>query len=127
MLDDFKPTAFMPHKFIHGDTPIEERTDAIQDFKNGVFKVLITSSILDQGVDIPNIDVLVFAAAGKSYIRAIQRVGRGLRINEGKDKLTVIDFCDKTHRYLAKHSIERISAYNKEDCFTLSFVDEMDI
>jgi superfamily II DNA or RNA helicase len=127
MLDDFKPEAFMPHKFIHGDTPLEERTEAIHDFKNGLFKVLITSSILDQGVDIPNIDVLIFAAGGKSYIRAIQRVGRGLRVNDGKDKLTVIDFCDKTHRYLAKHSIERISAYSKEDCFTMSFVDEMDV
>ena len=127
MLYNYKPNVFMPHKFIHGSTPMDERTDAIADFKDGVFKVMISSSILDQGIDIPNIDVLIFAAGGKSYIRAIQRVGRGLRINDGKDKLVVIDFCDKTHKYLAKHSMERIAAYNKEDCFTLNFIDEMEL
>tara|TARA_R100001082_G_scaffold26579_1_gene13229 strand:- start:632 stop:2089 length:1458 start_codon:yes stop_codon:yes gene_type:complete len=125
LLYEFKEDAFVPHYFIHGDTPLDERTERIEQFSNGMTRVLITSSILDQGVDIPNIDVLIFAAGGNSYIRAIQRVGRGLRMHEGKDKLTVIDFCDRTNKYLAKHSLDRIESYQKENCFDIKIVNDL--
>ena len=114
---------FVPHKFIHGSIPTEERTKSLEDFKNGITKVLIASSILDQGVDIPNIDVLIFASGGNSYIRAIQRVGRGLRLHESKDKLIVVDFSDRTNRYLAKHSLDRIRTYSLERCFSVAIFD----
>ena len=114
---------FIPHQFIHGSLATEERTEGLDNFKNGITKVLIASSILDQGVDIPNIDVLIFASGGNSYIRAIQRVGRGLRIHDNKDHLTVIDFSDRTNKYLAKHSIERFKTYASERCFTIDIVD----
>jgi len=126
LLYEFRDGAFIPHYFIHGDTPLDERTERIEGFSNGITRVLITSSILDQGVDIPNIDVLIFAAGGNSYIRAIQRVGRGLRMHEGKEKLTVIDFCDRTNKYLAKHSLDRIESYKKENCFDIEIIDDLD-
>jgi len=125
LLYEFRDGAFIPHYFIHGDTPLDERTERIEGFSNGITRVLITSSILDQGVDIPNIDVLIFAAGGNSYIRAIQRVGRGLRMHEGKDKLSVIDFCDRTNKYLAKHSLDRIESYKKENCFDIEIIDDL--
>ena len=125
LLYDFRDSAFVPHYFIHGDTPLDERTERIEGFSNGITRVLITSSILDQGIDIPNIDVLIFAAGGNSYIRAIQRVGRGLRMHEGKDKLTVIDFCDGTNKYLAKHSLDRIESYKKENCFDIEIINDL--
>jgi superfamily II DNA or RNA helicase len=118
--------AFIPHTFIHGSLDTSVRSQALEDFKGGITKVLIASSILDQGVDIPNIDVLIFASGGNSYIRAIQRVGRGLRLHEAKDKLTVVDFSDRTNKYLAKHSMERIKTYTKEKCFTISIVDTVE-
>ena len=71
-------------------------------------------------MDIPNIDVLIFASGGNSYIRAIQRVGRGLRLHDSKDKLIVVDFSDRTNRYLAKHSLERIRTYSLERCFSVA-------
>tara|TARA_R100000664_G_C2756252_1_gene144102 strand:- start:1768 stop:3252 length:1485 start_codon:yes stop_codon:yes gene_type:complete len=118
--------AFIPHTFIHGSVETEVRTEALENFKNGITKVLIASSILDQGVDIPNIDVLIFASGGNSYIRAIQRVGRGLRMHHTKDKLVVVDFSDRTNKYLAKHSVERIKTYTKEKCFTIDIVDTVE-
>tara|TARA_Y100001938_G_scaffold151131_1_gene246375 strand:+ start:3407 stop:4882 length:1476 start_codon:yes stop_codon:yes gene_type:complete len=111
---------FIPHTFIHGSLPTEERAEALDNFKNGITKILIASSILDQGVDIPNIDVLIFASGGNSYIRAIQRVGRGLRLHDSKDKLIVVDFSDRTNKYLAKHSLERIRTYSLERCFSVA-------
>ena len=116
---------FVPHKFIHGSLETEDRAEAINNFKNGITKILISSSILDQGVDIPNIDVLVFASGGNSYIRAIQRVGRGLRLHDRKDKLLVIDFSDRTIKYLAKHSLERLRTYTLERCFTIDIISDV--
>ena len=117
---------FIPHQFIHGSIEAEERAESIDNFKSGVTKVLVSSSILDQGVDIPNIDVLIFASGGNSYIRAIQRVGRGLRLHDSKEYLTVVDFSDRTNKYLAKHSIERLQTYMKEECFSIDIVDTVE-
>ncbi len=114
---------FVPHQFIHGSIPAEERMEALENFKNGITKVLIASSILDQGVDIPNINVLIFASGGNSYIRAIQRIGRGLRLHDSKERLIVVDFSDRTNKYLARHSIERFQTYAGEHCFAIDIVD----
>ena len=127
LLYNYKEGAYLPHQFIHGDTSLEKRTAILEDFKGGMLGVLITSVILDQGVDIPNIDVLILAGGGSSQIRSLQRIGRGLRWNDGKEKLTVIDFADRTHRYLAKHSYERINSYANEKCFNIDMVDGLEI
>ena len=120
LLYTYEDDAFVPHKFIWGDMEGHERAEAIQEFKDGYLKVLISSVILDVGIDIPNIDVLVLAGGGKSYIKALQRIGRGLRLGEGKDKLVVYDFADLTHKYLADHSMGRLAAYAREDCFSIN-------
>jgi len=114
---------FLLHLFIHGSTPIERRTEILKDFQDGLVNILITSVILDQGIDIPNIDVLILAGGGASKIKSLQRIGRGLRINEGKENLLVIDFADRTHRYLAKHSYERLNSYSGEECFSIDLMD----
>jgi len=123
LLYTYKEGACIPHEFIHGDTSLEKRTEILKDFKGGVFGVLITSVILDQGIDIPNIDVLILAGGGSSQIKSLQRIGRGLRWNEGKEKLTVIDFADRTHRYLAKHAYDRVNSYVNEECFSIDLID----
>ena len=124
LLYAFREDAFVPHTFIHGTTPMEERTEAIEGFRNGVTKVMIASSILDQGIDIPSIDVIIFACGGNSQIRAIQRIGRGLRLNDNKDKLVIVDFTDRTNKYLARHSIDRIKTYQNEECFDIDLVND---
>ena len=126
MLHNYKEGAYLPHEFIYGDTPIEQRTEILDAFKQGMVGILITSVILDQGIDIPNIDVLILAGGGASQIKSLQRIGRGLRWNDGKEKLTVIDFVDTTHRYLAKHSLDRVNSYVGEDCFDIDYINAKD-
>ena len=123
LLYTYKKKAYLPHEFIHGSTALEKRIEILEDFKKGVLGILITSVILDQGIDIPNIDVLILAGGGSSQIRSLQRIGRGLRWNEHKEKLTVIDFADRTHRYLAKHAFDRVNSYANEDCFSIDMID----
>jgi len=76
--------------------------------------VLISSVIFQEGVDIPNIQVLIIASGGSSEVQTIQRVGRGLRIKEGGGGLLVYDFNDKETEYLDKHSRKRIRTYKAE-------------
>jgi superfamily II DNA or RNA helicase len=110
---------FIPHQFINGQETSEVRQKALDDFRKGELKVIIATSILDEGVDIPNIDALVLAGGGKSSIRTLQRVGRGLRKGGNVDHLTVIDTADFTHPYLTRHSMKRLHDYRAEECFKI--------
>ena len=77
--------------------------------------VYIATPIFDEGIDVPAIDVVVLAGAGKSHIKLLQRIGRGLRKKEGEDNTLVIhDFIDDTNKYLFKHSKARVAVYKDE-------------
>lgn len=108
------------HQFINGKEDTAVRIKALEDFKTGTTKCLIATPILDEGVDVPCIDVLILAGGGKSKIRLLQRAGRGLRTGKGKKKLLIIDFANFTHRYLLKHSLQRLRTYKGEECFVIS-------
>ncbi len=106
--------------FITGKESGDTRQKVLEDFKKGKIRILIATSILDQGVDLPNIDVLILAGGGKSKIQLLQRIGRGLRSGKDKTGLLVIDFANFTHKYLTKHSMDRLQTYHDEDCFVIS-------
>jgi superfamily II DNA or RNA helicase len=114
----FKSQSFLTHQFINGKEPSSVRQRAIRDFENGDLQILICSTILDEGVDIPCIDAIVLAGGGKSSIKTLQRIGRGLR--KGKTgKLIIVDTIDFQHKYLLEHSYQRLQDYRAEDCFTI--------
>jgi superfamily II DNA or RNA helicase len=95
-------------KFVHGGSKTTERLDVIQEEKG----VLISTSIFEEGIDTPNFDVIINAAGGKSAISTTQKIGRGLRHEDGK-KLLVFDFIDHIHPVLEKHSKARGRTYSK--------------
>lgn len=102
--------------WVYGETPEKEREVAAKALQNKKRKkvVVVASRVWAQGVDIPNIDVLINASGGKSERSAIQKLGRGLRKAEGKEYLDFYDFYDSTNRYLESHSKERIKTYKRE-------------
>lgn len=106
---------FIPHMFIHGTEDTDIRTKAISDFGSGNLPVLIASTILDEGVDVPTIDALILAGSRKSRIRTMQRLGRGLR----GSKLVVVEFANFGHKYVIEHSLQRMEDYKKEECFDI--------
>lgn len=117
MLQDAHPK--LCQQFINGKEDMSVRKAAVAAFKNGTIQCLIASTILDEGVDVPNIDVLILAVGGKSKIKLLQRSGRGLRSSEGKKQLLIVDFANFTHKYLLKHSLKRLQTYKAEDCFII--------
>jgi len=104
-------------EFISGPETTEFIDDAINRFEAGTLKVLISTNILNEGVDISAIRHLVIAAGGggDSHIEVVQRIGRGLRRKDGANELTVTDFYDRSNKHLRKHSRNRIADYEKEE------------
>jgi len=90
------------------------RAQALSDFKAGKLQILISTNIIDEGIDISRIEVLILLAGKKSRRQLLQRIGRSLRRKEGENVVSVYDFCDHGNKYLLKHSKERMSIYKQE-------------
>jgi len=101
-------------EFIWGDDEEDHRRNSLDDFKRRKLKVLVSSIILKEGVDIPAIDVLIVAAGAKSKITTLQSLGRALRRTKRKTKALIVDFTDYNNQYLLKLSKRRLEIYHKE-------------
>ena len=100
--------------FVWGNASTDQRQASIKKLVRGEIDVLICSVIFQEGVDIPALQSVVIATGGASAIAAIQRVGRGMRMAEGKNVFTVWDVADRGHRWLEKHTKQRLKAYERE-------------
>lgn len=105
----------VPHHYIYGELEDEERQGALNSVKQGDLDVLISSTIIDEGVDVPRLSVLINSAGMKSLRQTLQRTGRILRKKEDGRNATVIDFMDYTHRVLLNHSQNRLNIYEEEE------------
>jgi superfamily II DNA or RNA helicase len=65
-------------------TPREERRDILTNFGSGKYKVIVTSQVLDEGVDVPDASVGLVLGGTGSNREYVQRLGRLLRKKEGK-------------------------------------------
>ncbi len=83
-------------------------------------RIIIATSIFDEGIDIPHLETLIIAGGGKSAIKTTQRIGRVLRKFPGKSKAMVHDFADDC-RWLKDHYKERRTIY--EDDFEVVDVE----
>lgn len=113
-------TARVPHAFVHGQMPTDEVERHKARFVEGKIIALIASPIFGEGVDLPagddfiGVRALVIADGGQSVANVLQKVGRGLRAKKGDNRLEAIDFADTTHKWLARHSQERMALYTNE-------------
>lgn len=95
-------------KFISGSDNQEKRSEALEDLGKGRLDVLIGSTILDVGVDVPSVGAVILAGAGKAEVAIRQRIGRGLRAKKsGPNICFVIDFQDQGNNHLVRHCKER--------------------
>ena len=65
-------------------TPSREREKTLERFKSGVYRRIVTSQVLDEGVDVPDASLAVVLSGTGSNRQFIQRLGRVLRKGEGK-------------------------------------------
>jgi len=76
----------------------DERNKAISDFKNGHLRFLFTVDVFNEGLDIPEINLVMFLRPTESLTVFLQQLGRGLRHAPEKECLTVLDFVGQVHR-----------------------------
>lgn len=65
-------------------TKVKERLALMSDFRSGVLPILVTSKVLNEGVDVPEANVAVVVSGSGSVREHVQRLGRVLRAREGK-------------------------------------------
>lgn len=70
----------------------QERAQKQQALRSGEIQILCVVDIFNEGVDIPEVDTLLFLRPTESLTVFLQQLGRGLRLAEGKEACTVLDF-----------------------------------
>jgi superfamily II DNA or RNA helicase len=93
---------------IQGSTSQDERDRALADLAAGVIDVLIGTTILDVGVDVPSIGMVINGGGGKAEVALRQRIGRGLRAKKfGPNVAFFVDFVDELNSHLRDHARQR--------------------
>lgn len=96
------------------DAKDKDQSKKFSDLENGeIFGIICTYELAGLGYDLPSLDGLIFAGAGKSAVRFIQAKGRLTRIFKKKKRGIIIDFAD-TSRYFGDHAMERYKIYREE-------------
>ncbi len=86
--------------FLSGKNTVGERVAAYNDLQSdhAPLEILCTVDILNEGVDIPAVNMVLFLRPTDSSTIFIQQLGRGLRKYEGKDYVTVLDFIGNSYK-----------------------------
>jgi superfamily II DNA or RNA helicase len=94
--------------FLRGENSQEERDEALRQLGAGEIDVLIGSTIVDVGVDVPALGVIQLAGGGKAEVALRQRIGRGLRRKKGMANVAfVADYTCSNNLTLAEHATSR--------------------
>ena len=75
-----------------------ERRRRLLAFASGTYQAITAVDVMNEGIDIPDVNLLVFLRATHSRRIFIQQLGRGLRLSEGKEKVVVLDFVSDIRR-----------------------------
>jgi len=99
--------------FVSGATKAKDRQDEYDEVAEATDKIIVaTYGVAAVGINIPRIFNLVLVEPGKSFIRVIQSIGRGIRKAEDKDYVQIWDITS-TCRFAKRHLTKR-KAYYKE-------------
>lgn len=97
--------------FISGEVKTKDRKEEYDEIRTANNKVIIaTYGVAAVGINIPRIFNLVLIEPGKSFVRVIQSIGRGIRKADDKDKVNIWDITS-TCKYAKKHLTERKKFY----------------
>jgi len=88
----------VPALALTGDSRDDVRASAQERLVRGELRVLFVVDIYNEGVDIPEVNTVLFLRPTESLTIFLQQLGRGLRLAEGKDCLTVLDFIGAANR-----------------------------
>lgn len=105
-MSDYFNSKGIPSIYLIGSSPDEERSNAKKMLVSGQIRFIFVVDIYNEGVDIPEVNTVLFLRPTESLTIFLQQLGRGLRLAENKECLTVLDFIGQANR-----------KYNFEDKF----------
>ena len=110
--------------FISGSVKSADRREQYDEVQTADNKAIIaTYGVASVGIDIPRIFNLVLLEPGKSFVRVIQSIGRGIRKAEDKDYLHVVDITSNL-KYSKRHLTKRKAFYKEQGFpFTVTKVE----
>ena len=110
--------------FVKGDVKLKDRKEAYDEIKEGTNKVIVaTYGVAAVGINIPRIFNLVLIEPGKSFVRVIQSIGRGVRKAKDKDFVQIWDLTS-TCKFAKRHLTQRKKFYKEAQYpFTIEKVD----
>lgn len=102
--------------YLTGNDTEEQRKQVLDDFRNKKINYLCVVDLLNEGVDIPEIDTVLFLRPTKSLTIFLQQLGRGLRLAPDKDCLTVLDYVSQANKnYSYESRIRALTGRNHKD------------
>lgn len=91
---------------LHAELGPRERRERLLKFRSGEIPILTSVDILNEGVDVPDVNILCFARVTHSRRIFVQQLGRGLRLRDGKDQVEVLDFVSDIRRIAEVYGIQ---------------------
>ena len=99
--------------FVSGGMKLDDRKEEYDEIKTSDDKIILaTYGVAAVGINIPRIFNLVLLEPGKSFVRVIQSIGRGIRKAEDKDHVEIWDITS-TCKYAKRHLTERKKFYKE--------------
>ena len=111
-LTDALNTMRIPAVHLVGDVPSRKRAHYIDAVRTGAARVVVATTVADEGLDIPELDTILMATPTRSESLVVQRAGRPMRVHPGKKKPLVIDLVDEHSLYLYQAK-KRLEMYQK--------------
>lgn len=113
--------------FIKGENDNAERKRRLKQLAAGQLDVVIGTTIVDVGVDVPAVGLVQLAGGGKAEVALRQRVGRGLRQKKsGPNVAFVVDYSVQNNIKLAEHTRQRRGIIEATPGFAENIVDQLD-
>ena len=81
-----------------GNSSVEERNTAKSRLISGEIQFIFVVDLYNEGIDIPEVDTILFLRPTESLTVFLQQLGRGLRLSTGKECLTVLDFIGQANK-----------------------------
>lgn len=100
-------------RVVHSRMGTKARAQAIADARSGALRVMIATSLADEGLDVPRLAILINAAGGRSAAKLEQRAGRVMRPFANKLRAVVHDFLDRGASLAHAQAKARIRTYKK--------------
>ena len=92
---------------ISSETSARDRDVLMAKFKAGQLDLVVTVDLFNEGVDVPDVDLVVFMRATHSRRIFVQQLGRGLRVSPTKDHVVVLDFVTDLRRIAEVIELDR--------------------